>query len=228
MWAEWWWAKWWWTGMVSATTTAACSAATRTTLEGALETAAAAEGHATTLFWCLLCIQGGRIDLRGVLGVIFDRRLLLLCFLVVFGRLLFLLGRGLLIGITTLVVLSAVSGEDGMILNVGHEIPEWVRGGVEVVDGRHDVRLSVCKSGLRVMGCDSNLKGESVNDGQRWRVSSHNGRSYTREALLAGKHQTYAAVETMRSPTSSARIRDTNRSVEAARRLYRQSPHATA
>jgi hypothetical protein len=147
------WAKGWWAGVVSTTTAAACSTATRTILESAVEASAAVEGHATELVWCLLRIQGGRIDLWGVLVVIFDTRLLLFCFLALFGRLLFLLGWRLLVGIAVLaegIVLRTGSGEEGVVLNVGHEIKERMWWWVEIVDGRHDVGRSICESGFEV------------------------------------------------------------------------------
>jgi hypothetical protein len=93
---------------------------------------------------CLLCVQGGRVDLRGILGVIFDGWLFLRCFLALFGGLLLLLGRSLLIRIAITAegeVLRTVSSDEGVIFEVGHEVKEWVWWWVEVIDRRHDVRL---------------------------------------------------------------------------------------
>ena len=126
------------TGMVSPTAVAAMSTATK--------------GHATGLFACLLCVQGGRIDLGRIFGVIFNSWLFLCCLLALFGGLLLLLllGRCLLIGIAITAegeVLRTVSSEEGVIFEIGHEVKEWVWWWVEVMDRRHDVRVSVPKSG---------------------------------------------------------------------------------
>jgi hypothetical protein len=162
--------KWWRTGVVSTTTAAAHPPATRTVLTSAFETAAAAAaaGHATAPFGCCFCLQGGGIDLWRVWVVVSDGGLLLLCFLVGLSRLLFLRGRCLLIGITILaggLVLGPVGSEDGMILNVGHKIPEWVWRGIEIVDRRHDVRCCVGRYGLKGMDCGFGTRKGEVDDG---------------------------------------------------------------
>jgi hypothetical protein len=113
------------TGVVSPTTAAAMSAA--------------AKGHATGFFACLLCVQGDRIDLRRIFGVIFNGWLSPCCFLALFGRLLLLLllGRGLLIGIAITAegeVLRTVSSEEGVVFEIGHEVKEWVWWWVEIMD----------------------------------------------------------------------------------------------
>lgn len=67
-------------------------------------------------------------------------------------------------GITILaggLVLRTVRGEDGMILNVGHKIPKWVWWWIEIIDGRHDVRCSTSRYGLKSMDCRFGMgKGE--------------------------------------------------------------------
>ena len=146
------WAKRWWAGMVAATTTAICSTAARPILESALETSAAAEGHAMKSFYWFFYIQGGRIDLRWILGIIFDGGLLVFCFLGIFGGLLFRLGGRLLIRISTLaerMVWRTIGSEEGVVFDVSHKIPEWVGWRIEVVDGRHDVGYSLTSVCLR-------------------------------------------------------------------------------
>jgi len=120
------------TGVVSTTTAAATSTATK--------------GHPTGFLACLLCVQGGRIDLRRILDVIFDGWLFLRCFLALFGGLMLLLGRSLLIGIAITAegeVLRTVSSEEGVIFEIGHKVKEWVWWWIEVMNRRHDVRVSV-------------------------------------------------------------------------------------
>jgi len=109
------------------------------------------KGHATGFFACLLCVQGSRIDLRRILGVIFDGWLFLRCFLALFGGLLLLLllGRSLLIGTAIMAegkILRTISSEEGVIFEVGHEVKEWMWWWVEVMDRRHDVGVSVPES----------------------------------------------------------------------------------
>ena len=126
------------TSVVSPTTAAAISTATKR--------------HATGFFACLPCVQGSRVNLRRIFGVIFNGWLFLSCFLTPFGGLLLLLllGRSLLIGIAVTAegeVLRAVSSEEGVIFEIGHEVKERVWWWVEVMDRRHDVRVSVPESG---------------------------------------------------------------------------------
>jgi hypothetical protein len=126
------------TGVVSTTTAVTMSTATKV--------------HAAGFFACLLCVQGSRIDLGRILGVIFDGWLFLRCFLALFGGLLLLLllGRSLLIGTAITAegkILRTVSSEERVIFEIGHEVKEWVWWWVEVMDRRHDVRVCVPESG---------------------------------------------------------------------------------
>jgi hypothetical protein len=125
------------TSMISTTTAAAMSTA--------------AKGHTPGFFARLLCVQAGRIHLRGIFGVIFNSWLFLCCSLALFGGLLplLLLGRSLLVGIAITAereVLRTVSSEEGVIFEIGHKVKKWVWWWIEVMDRRHDIRVSVFES----------------------------------------------------------------------------------
>lgn len=117
----------------STATAAARSTTVRAVLEGSLETSTSAERHSTELIRDI-CVHGVGIDFWRIGVLILGGRLLLANVFACFSLLLLLLLLIVVVGI-----LTAICCEEGVVFDVGHEVPEWVGRRVEVVDGRHDV-----------------------------------------------------------------------------------------